>query len=137
MFTEFVLDPLWVAARAKKMTANLAKNKGVGVDFVEFACGIIAARIKKDPLMYVQYGMYWWGIKNTLRANGYDYGDENFPLLEATYSFKDHAEMIAAAESFRDDYMTDCIQGTRAWVLDAENPQDVYNLFDINMETRV
>lgn len=129
----YIIDPQFLADETAQKISNLSKNKP-GADFVEFASGIIYDRLKKDILHYRAYGVYWWALKNTLRSQGYNVGDETDEIMLEVYNGRDDAKNIVAADTFFQDQASIVIKGNTRWMLDRQGNE--YVLYDSDMETR-
>lgn len=131
MYYQF--DPQQLTKKTAQMKANLAKNQP-NADFVEYASSVIYDRLKKNILHYRQYGMYWWALKDVLRRQDYNVGDETDERIMQAYKGKDDAETLVAADMFYEDMAGKVTADNLDWTLEKNKPD--YRLFDEDMEMR-
>lgn len=80
-----------------------------GVDEAEFIrkhVHAINTTLSQNPAMYRAYGPYWWPIKQLLRDNGVDFGDEDEPITREHINYESPVDLICAAWSYQ-DYIID------------------------------
>lgn len=133
MFTEYKYDKEQLKERLDELVSELRANKGNDVDFIKFACGVIDRRLKKDPKRYLDYGVYWWALKDVLKQNGFDYGDERNELYSREYDgYGSQALTIVAAEQFSEEYLANNVIYTSRFILDESG--EWYTIFDNDLE---
>lgn len=109
----------------------LKQNTGE-TDFIGFAVKVIAHRLQQKPQQYIEYGVYWWALKNVLAKHGYLFGDENDQELQQIYQHERDDYTIVAADNFKDEYRNKWFKGTREFDLADDRK---YHLLDADMET--
>lgn len=134
-FTQYLYKPEYLTARVDEVTQNLKINRGMS-DMAGFALGIIASRLAKDPRRYLDYGPYWWALKDLLIAAGYDLGSASDSMIKKTYIGATPQQTIVAADEFRNDYLKSQFIYSNKHMLDDANPEWMYVLFDADMEQR-
>ena len=122
-------DTLYRMTYAKRKA--LKQNTGE-TDFIGFAVKVIAERLQQKPQQYIEYGVYWWALKNVLAKHGYLFGDENDQELQQTYQHEKDDYTIVAADNFKDEYRNKWFKGTREFDLADDRK---YHLLDADMET--
>ena len=110
---------------------RLKKNAG-DVEFVPFACKIIAGNLQNKPIRYIEYGVYWWAVKALLAEHGFHFGKQTDIELVEAYRLERDDYMIMAAETFKDDYRATFFRGTREFDIEYGR---IYHLLDADMET--
>lgn len=133
-FTEFKFDPAEVAQRAATMRANFARGGRPGT-FEENALRVIGERMEARPAQHVEFGPYWWAVKQALNNAGAGLGDYGDALVAAEYRHATALETIVAAEMFKDYYRGHYFVGARVFNLTADG--EPYELFDPDMQARV
>lgn len=108
----------------------LKQNTGE-TDFIGFAVKVIADRLQQKPQQYIEYGVYWWALKNVLAKHGYLFGDENDQELQQIYQHERDDYTIVAADNFKDEYRNKWFKGTREFDLADDRK---YHLLDADME---
>ena len=131
-FTEYLFDRDGIGELIQQRAADLKANRGLS-DFLGFALHVIAQRLEKDPLRYRDYGPYWPALKRVLSDHGRDYGEQDWPLVRATYSGQSAVETVVMADEFRTWYMANQIIGTNQFMLDGETGE-TWTLEDADME---
>jgi len=121
-----------LAELTREKRAALKANRGLS-DLLGFGCRVVADRIAKDPRRYLDYGPYWWALKDVLSRAGYRYGDDMDEGLASIYSGKDDTETLVAADLFRDQYLGSRAIGERDYQL-GDDEGERYSLFDEDME---
>lgn len=132
MFTEYKFDHEKIKELVDSRTQNLRANKGFS-DLLGFGVKVIADRLAKDRRRYIDYGPYWWALKDILRANGYNFGDQSDPIIRATYRGNSDVETLVMADEFRTEYLATTIVYTNRFMLDGKTG-DFWLLFDQDME---
>lgn len=136
MYQQFQFDREAIARAAADVAASLAETRpGESPD--GFAAKLIAERLRSVPGGYLQYGPYWWSVKQALRGEGHDFGNSDSAVLRAAYGggLTDHQALVAG-EQFREHYQVHLMAGTASFALGGDEQEDVgeYTLFDIDME---
>jgi hypothetical protein len=130
--TEYQYAPEWLASELAQKKINLLANLGLS-DIVSFGLKNINNRINKDRRRYLDYGPYWWAIKEALNTAGYSYGDESDKIVRTQYQGKSIGETLIAAEAFRNDYLATQFIYTNKFILDLSTSA-WYLLADSDME---
>lgn len=131
MYYQF--DKNEINGKLVEIKASLAENKP-DAEFVEFSTSVIYQRLKKNILHYRQYGPYWWALKDVLRRQNYNVGNETDSRIEQAYQGDNDEQTIVMADLF---YMNEAPRHTvdnMDWLL--EKNQSDYRLFDEDMEMR-
>lgn len=131
MYYQF--NPQYLADKTAETQASLAQNKP-DADFVEFAADVIYQRLKKNIRHYRQYGPYWWALKDVLRRQDYNVGDETDSYIERIYRGIDDAQTIVAADMFYEDMASMVTADNMDWQL---SDTEEYRLWDEDMELRL
>jgi hypothetical protein len=138
MYQQFQFDRDAIVRAAEDVATSLAQSRP-GEDPAGFAARVIAERLRKAPGDYLQYGPWWWSVKNALREQNHAFGDADSATLRAAYGtgLTTH-QVLVAGEQFREYYRTHLIGGTATFALDTQDEEDEgrYSLFDIDMEIR-
>lgn len=101
-----------------------------------YAARVIAQRLRIHPEAYIEFGPYWWSVKQVLRLAGEDFGAEDNELLRAAYGGSLPAlDALVAGEMFKDYYRRTFLVGASQFWLD-DAAEESYVLFDANMEAR-
>lgn len=129
----YLFNPEYLADKTAETQASLAQNKP-DADFVEFAADVIYQRLKKNIRHYRQYGPYWWALKDVLRRQNYNVGNETDARIERIYRGADDAQTIVAADTFYEDMAGMVMADNIDWQL-SENEE--YQLWDNDMELRL
>ena len=93
----------------------------------------VHSRVKSMPLAYLEFGMHWWALKAIMNANGYNYGNESFPLLEKQYTLSSPVLTVFAAYKFAEESRNNNFYGNRDYRLD-DDGDNIYTLFDADMD---
>ncbi len=133
-FTEFLFDEALIKEAASERAAALKANKGFS-DLAGYALGVMERRLTGDPLRYLDYGPYWWALKDELRKSDRDYGDRDDAVVRATYQGATPLLTIVMADEFRTLYLATQAVGTCQFVLDVD-AGDAYTLHDEDMHSR-
>lgn len=131
MYYQF--EPQFLADKTAEAQANLADNQP-NADFVEFAADVIYQRLKKNIRHYRQYGPYWWALKDVLRRQNYNVGNETDARIERIYRGADDAQTIVAADMFYEDMASKVTADNMDWQL---SDTEEYRLWDEDMELRL
>ena len=132
MFTEYRFAPEFLAAKVAERAAALKANRGMS-DLLGFGLGVVRDRLAKDPRRYLDYGPYWWALKEALNARGADLGEQSDPLVAKVYRGATETETMIAADEFRTDYLRTQAVGTNRFVLDGSTGE-WWTLVDEDME---
>lgn len=135
LFTNHKFPPEYIAQVVADRKAGLKANKGLS-DLLGFGLSVVAQRLAKSPQRYVDYGPYWWALKDVMRQNGYLMGDQSDPLVANEYRGEDAVSTLIAADEFRTQNLQSSLVGCSRFLLDKESA-DWYVLFDPDMEGRV
>lgn len=135
MYTKFKFSPADISQAAVAAAANLAKAMP-GTNAPTWAAKVIADRLAASPADYLQFGPYWWAVKDALAQLGRDFGVERDELVRMEYGggLPAYAALVSG-ENFREFYMATYLAGSSTFVLDDEEGQS-YTLFDRDMEAR-
>lgn len=132
MFTSFKITAEEVAPMLQAMRAGFAASGRAGT-FEDNAVRVIRARLAASPLSYLEFGPYWWAVKQALNEAGAALGNAGEPMVAAEYRGASLAETLVMGEAFKDTYRASYFTGTRAFDLgDGEQ----YELTDPDMEQR-
>jgi len=132
--TEYRYDAEALSAETQAKRDALRENRGLS-DLLGFGLSVVAGRLKANPQRYLDYGPYWWALKDALNRNGYGFGSETDLGIAAEYRGGDDTETLVAADIFREEYLASSIVGTRRFVLDPD-AGEWWTLFDEEMEER-
>ena len=102
-----------------------------GVDLTEKGAAVIVERLHSNPKDYLSFGAYWWAVKELLRRQGTDFGNEDDARVREAYAAKDDETLLVAAEAYREAYFAHYFVGNRDFTL--ANGQ-AYTLYDADME---
>ena len=81
MFTNFKIDPSELSAMVATMRASFA-NSGKPGTFEDNAVRVIANRMREHPAQYLEFGPYWWAVKEVLRGADPRIGDRGDPVVQ-------------------------------------------------------
>lgn len=129
----YKFNPDQLTAKTQEAIANLAKNQPKA-NFVEYASSVIYDRLKQDIQHYRQYGPYWWALKDILRRQDYNVGNETDERLQSAYQGKNDAETLVAADNFYADNAGKYSKDNMDWTIEKDKTE--YRLFDEDMEMR-
>lgn len=132
MYTAYRYDPQALSERTQAKRAALKANRGMS-DLLGFGLSVVDKRLRADPRRYLDYGPYWWALKDALKRAGYAYGEDTDVELAGAYRGADDAETLVAADIFREELLASSIVGTRNFVLDTDS-EEWWTLFDSDME---
>lgn len=135
MFTEYKFSPAQIS-EAARVAANTLASVKPGVNAPQFAAQTMADRLMAKPETYLQYGPYWWAVKDTLRALGHDFGPADDAIIRAEFggSLPAYGRLVAG-EQFRSYYLSTFLAGSAQFWLDADG-EESYVLFDADIEAR-
>lgn len=129
----YLFDPEELAREADAKRQSLKANKP-DASFTEFAAGILYERLKTNIQRYRVYGMYWWALKDVLRRQGYNVGDETDDEIMDVYKGANDDETMIAADLFYLDMSTKTLVDNNRWTIDSRKAD--YVLYDADMEER-
>jgi hypothetical protein len=132
-YTEYKYPDKWIAEEVASKRASIKANLGESSDLLKNGLKVIAARIKKDPMRYRDYGCYWWSIKALLRGIGVNYGSNDDVLMRDFYTGRTPVETLVCAEAFRDEYLATTLLYSNQFVLDA-GTAELVEIVDGDME---
>lgn len=135
MFTQYQLSPVQLSEAALAAARTLATIHP-GAAPGDFAASNMAQRLRDKPATYLQFGPYWWAVKQALRAHGFDFGPADDDLVRQAYGggLPAYTAMVAG-EQFREHYNATFLQGASQFWLD-DQAEESYVLFDQDMEAR-
>lgn len=131
-FTEYLFDPKKIKTQVENRTQSLRENKGFS-DLLGFGLKVIHDRLAKDRRRYIDYGPYWWSLKDLLNANGYNFGDQSDSIVSKVYRGESDVETLVMADEFRTEYLATTIVYTNRFMLDGKTGE-FWVLFDSDME---
>ena len=134
LFTNMKMDPAAVAASLTAFQRNFAASGAAGT-FEQSALRVVGARMRDKPQLYVEFGPYWWAVKQALNDAGAALGDAGDPLVAAEYRGASVAETLVAAEAFKDHYRRTYFVGHNTFALDDSG--ESYELADPDMQARI
>lgn len=120
---------------AARLADELKTNTG-NSDFVQFAADVIIKRIAKNPLVYLEYGVYWPALKKVLNNHQAELGKEliNDPIAGIYGNFASEAAVIAAAEQFREFYKEAYLKGSNSFQIDELG--NIWTLYDSDIQEK-
>lgn len=134
-FRMFINQEAWDEETAHS-NAMLTKNtKGSYTDCGEYGAKIIAERLEEYPDCYMEFGVYWFAVKDVLNRHGYYYGDTDDEEMRLEYQGKTDAHTLVAAERFKDMYRKTYFIGTTRFTLEEDGREWVLN--DPEMAARI
>jgi len=136
MYQHYQFDRDEIARAAADVAASLAEAHP-GESPEGFAARVIAERLRKAPGDYLQYGPYWWSVKQALRREAHVFGNIDSETLRVAYGRGlTVLQTLVAGEQFRDYYRAERMAGSATYALGGEDEADAgeYALFDIDME---
>ena len=131
-YTEYKFDKNIIKALVAERAAALRANRGFS-NLLAFGLGVVAERLSKDPRRYLDYGPYWWALKDAMKAAGYSLGDQSDPLVKRAYCGDADVETLIMADEFRTAYLASNIIYTNRLMLDGESGE-FWTLYDPDME---
>lgn len=135
MFTEFKFNSEAIKELAVEQSANLKANKGFS-DLKGYALSVISGRLAADPARYLDYGPYWWALKDALRDAGADFGGRDDAMVREAYSGLTDTHTIVMADLFREMYLVTWAVGTKQFILNADSGE-TYTLEDEDMDSLI
>ncbi len=137
VFTEFKYDQSWIDADITEKQASIKVNlgDGAGADLLKNGLKVIAARLKKDPMRYRDYGPHWWAIKVLLRGINVSFGSNDDVIMRDFYTGNRPVETLVCAERFRDEYLKTYFRYNNQFVLNVGSGELV-EIVDGDMENR-
>jgi len=136
--TNYVFNPAYIEEVYSKYQEKL---KAQGKTLLQVSPPIIAARLRKNPKVYLEYGVYWWALKHLLNEQGFNFGSETDSILAARYCVfdakgdMDKERTIVAADEFATEYRATFFVGHCQFDLSGDGDEDYrYSLFDEDME---
>lgn len=133
MFTNYLPETIDAQGRIQALRQGYMASGKPGT-FDENAVRVIAQRLQQHPARYIEFGPYWWALKQVLIDAGHDMGEQGAPLVAAAYRGTSAIETIVMAEAFKELYRARWFVGTQAFEL-AEG--ELYELTDPDMQARV
>lgn len=133
MFTNFKIDPATLADTMQAWRAGFAATKRPGT-FEDNAARVIAERLRKHPEYHVEFGPYWWALKQVLIESGQDLGTAGNPMVAAQFKGASRAETLVLAEMFKDFYRSSYVVGTSSFDLDGDGQME--EMADPDMQVR-
>lgn len=133
MNTKLKLDADLIRGAVATMRAGFAASGAAGT-FEANAVRVIAARLKRKPMQYLEFGPYWWAVKAALVAADVDLGQRGDPLMASEYRGDTDVDTLVAGELFKDLYRRTYFAGNARFSLDDES--DDWVLRDADMEER-
>jgi hypothetical protein len=136
MFNQLQIPAHQIAAEVERAQTALAANLPQ-VDLARHAARVIAHRLRQYPEAYLEFGPYWWAVKDALRAAGEDFGSQDDPVVRPQYSpmLDTPGATLVAGELFKDYYRRTYLVGAAQFWLD-DAAEESYVLFDADMEAR-
>jgi hypothetical protein len=135
--TNYIFNPDFIEGVYKGYKDALTKQ---GKTLLQVSPPIIAARLRKNPKLYLEYGVYWWALKLILKEQGFNFGNETDSILASHYCLydakgnKDNERTIVAADEFANEYRETFFTGHYQFNLSEDGDADYsYNLFDSDM----
>jgi len=135
LFTEHKFSPEYIAQKVMERSEALKQNTGKS-DLLGFGLQVVAQRLAKAPQRYLDYGPYWWALKELLRDSGIYVGEQTDPLVAREYRGVDAVSTLIAADEFRTEYLSTQMLGANKFILKNNDP-DWYVLFDADYEGRI
>ena len=132
-FTEFRFDAEAITDLVAENAAKVKANKGMS-DYAGFLAGIYRQRLEKNgPGRYLDYGPYWWAVKDVLKRAGMELGEEDDAELREAYSGATDAETLVMADLFRELYLKKYFIGNRQYQLTETG--ETWTISDEDMES--
>lgn len=104
-------------------------------EFIQAHVNGITELLKQSPQSYRNYGAYWWSIKELLRVNDANYGDEDEPLTRKHFSYENPVHLLCAAWAYS-NYIVDSGQtftNIHNYPTEEDEPFE-YGIEDLDME---
>ena len=87
-------------AEYQQKSANVQATRGER-NFEAFAAKVLYERVTDHPIRHLEFGVYWYAVKQVLRENGYNLGDATDKAMVEQYKIDgEHGNaltLIAAA----------------------------------------
>lgn len=132
-FTEYKFDKEMLKALVAERSANLRANRGFS-NLLRFGLGVVADRLRVDPLRYRDYGPWWPALKQIMNGAGYNLGSQTDPLIAKEYKGDTDVETLIAADEFRTEYLRTQMIYANKFMLDGESGE-LWILYDQDMES--
>lgn len=134
-FTQYLPDPARLDEREATLRANFARNKAAGkvTGTLEARALMVVRSIVATPGRYVEFGPYWWAVKEYLNDIGQELGDTTDELVKATYRGPTDLQTLIAATDFAEFYRGTYFAGTRVFDL-GDDSAGAYELADEDMD---
>jgi hypothetical protein len=117
MFENFKIED--AADRLAAMETAFSASGKPGT-FLANALRVIGERMLSYPERHVEFGPYWWAVKEALAGAGYEFGSSGMPAVAAAYRGESVAETLVMAEAFKDMYRGTYIVGTSGFDLEGD-----------------
>lgn len=104
-------------------------------NFEAFASKVIFERVTDNPTRHLEFGVYWYPVKQVLRENGYNLGDATDKEMVAQYKIEGehgNALTLIAAERMAASNRANYFVGNDEFDL-LDDGETVYSLFDLDM----
>ena len=135
MFTNHLPATIDAQGRIQALRQGfMASAKHASGSFEDNAVRVIAQRLQQHPARYIEFGPYWWALKQVLIDAGHDLGEEGAPLVASVYRGASAIETLVMAEAFKDLYRARWFVGTQTFEL---SEGELYELTDPDMQARV
>lgn len=132
MFTNYLPETIDTAGRLVALLQGFMASGKPGT-FDENAVRVIAQRLQQNPARYIEFGPYWWALKQVLNDAGQDLGEHGAPLVASVYKGSSPIETLVMAEAFKDLYRARWFVGTQTFEL---SEGELYELTDPDMQAR-
>jgi hypothetical protein len=134
MFTEFRYDSDGIKTLVAENAATVRSERGLS-DYTGFAISVFRKRLKQNgPIRYLDYGPYWWAVKDVLNRAGEDLGSDDDAELREAYRGETDAETLAMADLYREQYLKTQFLGSRQVVL--TDTGELWTIMDDDMEEK-
>ncbi|MDO4878684.1 MAG: hypothetical protein Q3966_05235, partial [Neisseria sp.] len=101
-FRMFASNQDWDAA--VQDTKNALYRNRRNSDLGAYAAEVIAERLLANRRQYLEFGPYWFAVKDALAHYGYRFGDFDDETMREEYRGRTHEHTFVAAERFKDFY---------------------------------
>jgi len=135
-FTQYLPDPARLDEREATLRANFERNKAAGkvIGTLEARALMVVRSIVATPARYVEFGPYWWAVKEYLNDIGCELGAATDEEVSALYRGPTDLQTLIAATDFAEFYRSHYFPGTRAFDLGDTSAED-YELSDEDMDS--
>lgn len=134
MFTNYLPDTIDAKSRIQALRQGfMASAKHGSSSFEDNAVRVISRRLQHKPALYIEFGPYWWALKQVLNDSGQDLGEHGAPLVASVYKGSSLIETLVMAEAFKDLYRARWFVGTQTFEL---SEGELYELTDPDMQAR-